>query len=391
MPSDKPLPSVARLVRAYHDGIHGQRDNRADRHSGSIYDIWGGAAAVLFARQAMRDKDMFADVYFDFAGGPGLTDRVSFEYLLDRQTDAYGYGTAILARPTAGAGAGTIWQGTRILCDTTGESDGKRTEYAVAEDTDVSAGVLTLPVPIHSTVVGVGTAIETTSSDVPAPRLGDSLWDPSWTVVRLSCADGINYEFNDDLRARARADRSRKRVGYQAEVEQACLDEGAGQVASFASDYGGPNNDWGINAIYVGDSEFAGSLDLVRRCQIRLESVRVLGADLMVLPMAVRHLPIRATVLLGEDPARFDWLGVAEDIKRAIAATFTGKGSGFTYRRDAMAGAAYKCSTYVQKLQCTTPTSDATVLVGSPPSFPASLIHYTTSPAEIILVPQANQ
>lgn len=390
MPSTSPLPNVSELERAFHDGVRGQRDKRSDRHTGSFYDHWAGVAAVLFAREAMRDRDLFHDVYFDFASDDPLTERVSFEYRQERGLAGPGMGQAVVARPTSVKGAGTIFRGSRIVCETLTEGASARSEYAVSTDTYVGPSVLTLPVPIRSVALGVGTAIDVTSSDVPTPRFDDALFDTSFSVVRLTCADGTRYEQDAPLRARARDARSLNRVGYQKSIEDACLAEGAGRVAVFSSYYGGADNDFGINVAYVGDSTFATSIDLIRRCTVRLESARVLGADLSVRPMGVARVKIDATVLLGEDPARINWLGLSEDIKRAIAATFGGSNDGFTYRRDAMAGAAYRVSSIVQSLDFTTPAGDATVLSGSPPAFPATLTHYTTTPSDIVLRPRFN-
>ena len=75
MPSTQPIPTLADLRRAYSDGIVGQRERRADTHDGSAYDLLGGMSAMLFSRQAQRDRDLFRANYFDSAEAEDLSNR----------------------------------------------------------------------------------------------------------------------------------------------------------------------------------------------------------------------------------------------------------------------------------------------------------------------------
>ena len=76
MPSTKPLPTINRLVRAASAAVTGERDPNADTRSGSLYNHTVGPTAILFAREADRDEDLFQDIYFNNASGDQLTDLI---------------------------------------------------------------------------------------------------------------------------------------------------------------------------------------------------------------------------------------------------------------------------------------------------------------------------
>lgn len=387
MPSQSPLPTVPELVRAFHNGVRAMRDKREDRHAGSIYDHMAGVSAILWSRQAQRDRDMFRSCYVDFASGHELTDRVSFEFRVDRLLDTKGIGYAVLSRPNASAGADMVWTGTQIRVLAYGGT-AVSLAYEVTANTPVGATALEIKVPIRATVAGVGVAANVTLQDVPLPVLDDPLKDPSWSVIQLTCADGTVYQKDSEYRAGARDAERKSRIGYKDSIIQACLDEGATYVAAFSSDYAGSQYDWGLNAVYVGDASFEGNATLIKRVTLKLEEVRVLGADVQVLPMSAGRLKINANVRLGVDPSAFDWIGTADDIKRAIAGSFQGASNGFTYRKDAIAGVAYQVSPRVIGMDFITPTTDHQILSTGPvPSFPPSLVHFSVLPSDIILTP----
>src|SRR5580658_11211348 len=114
MPSNLPKPTTAQLRLAAQQALTGQADIYGDTHDGSIYDNVFGPTAVLFAREADRDADLFSDCYFDNATGYALTKRGAQIYKVARILDSFGTGVLTVARPTASAGAGEFYQGTRV-------------------------------------------------------------------------------------------------------------------------------------------------------------------------------------------------------------------------------------------------------------------------------------
>jgi Baseplate J-like protein len=381
MPSVQPIPTVSNLLQAFRDGVVGQRERRADTRSGSGYDLTDGPGAILWSRQAQRDRDMFRGVYFDTAEGDDLTARGQALYGVTRFLDTYGTGVASFTRPTAGAGGGTIPAGTRIfVLPSSGIADAR--VYAVASDTPVAASALSAPaVPVRATTLGPGTAISALSSGGYLFRVDDPLWDTSWTVQSLATTDGTSFEPAADYRARVRANRFASRAGYAAAIIAACANVGATNVVLFASNWAGDSNDYGLNWCYVSDASFTGSPSLVTACAVALESVRVLGADLQVLPITTSSLSVSVTASLWDDPGNFNQNDITDAIQASVAAYFDGRKNAYAYQLDAIFGAVARASTAVQNVTINSPVSNVgvTTNVNGIPTFPAVLTRYVVS------------
>jgi hypothetical protein len=113
MPSSEPIPTVPDLIETFHAAVRSGRKN-TDKRTGALYDICAGAGALLWRRQAERDRDEFARVYFDTARGDDLDERVERKLHVERTLDTYGIGVATVSRSSAALGGGTIPEGTRI-------------------------------------------------------------------------------------------------------------------------------------------------------------------------------------------------------------------------------------------------------------------------------------
>ena len=101
MPSTIAEPTIAELVRAFHDGVRSTCDRYADGHEGGVYDHFAGVGAIHWSRQARRDTDLWRAIYFATAEGVDLTNLLADRYDFDRVTDSYGTGTASLARASS--------------------------------------------------------------------------------------------------------------------------------------------------------------------------------------------------------------------------------------------------------------------------------------------------
>ncbi len=372
MPSPLPLPTIDDLTSAFHMSVRARRDKRADGRAGSVYDFIAGISAVLWSREAQRDRDLFRAIYFDDAQGDDLTARAQQLFGIARTIDTYGRGFATFARPTAIAGEGTIWTGTRLRV--AGNLAGS-VAYAVAADVPVQATELYAVVPIRATAVGPGVAIASTSFGF----LEDPLWDPSWTVPSLTCADGTRFEPANEFRARVRTQRLAERVGYETRILQACEDAGAAEVALFRSDQAA--TDIGLNVCYVGDAGYSGSVDLVRAVTVALESVRVCGADMPVRPLVASSLSSAATIALWDDPSTFGLDQLTLTLRGVLLAEFAGSLAGYIYQRDALAGALARVSDAIQSVAFTSPSADITILVNG--QFPPTLTRYSLAPTNI--------
>jgi hypothetical protein len=344
----------------------GTRDARADVRRGSVYDHFGGAGAILFSREASRDRDLFRAVYFDTAEGNDLTALSEQRLGVDRILATHGTGTALLTRPTPAGGAGTIWEGTRILVA------GGRT-YAAASDTPVDATTTAVTVLVRAADVGPGSAVNLSGSAIG--RIDDPLWDPIWQLSAIRCEDGTALEAAADLRARARTARLAARKGYAEAIVSACVEQGAAHVALFDSDATG--TDAGLTYCYVAEEGFATSPRLLRACTAVLERHRVCGVDLQVFGMQRRSLGVSAVVALRDDPGRLPGADVA--LRDALAASF--EPTRYDYAIDELVGVLSGASPDVQTVTMTAPTQGASILASG--DMPAILTRYELGPVTL--------
>ncbi len=377
-----PLPTLAELLAAHGDGIRGLVDPTADTRRGAVYDHWAGAGALLFAREATRDRDLFRAIYFDTAEGAKLAEIARRRFGTDPVLATFGVGTASLARDTLAAGEGTVFAGTRI---TVIRPSAEPVTYAVAADTVASVSAHDLMVPIRALRRGTGTALRTAAAPGVVLRIDDPLWDATWRATSLECADGTDAESPSALRARARQARLDRRKGYAKAITDACVAEGAAHVALFASSYAGAENDHGLNWCYVGDVGYSGTDALVRRCHVGLERFRVLGADLQVRPMTPAPLTVRATARLWNDPGGFNTRELADAIAATLVGYFDRRATAFGYSLDAMVGAALAAVEPLQSLEFSQPSASAgvTTSIGSAVQFPAALRRYTLAVRDV--------
>lgn len=232
MPSTLPLPTISQLLRAGRNALRGEVDRYGDGRPGSVYDhVATGPMAILLSREADADRDAFRAIYWDDADGDDLTALVQGRLAgfapATRILDAQGTGLLKVSRTSTTAGGGTFWAGTRYAVGST--------LYEVSSDTTVSATATSASVPINALSYGPGVAIDTPGGVVQL----DPLWD-SWTVTRLTCADGTTYESADAYRARVRAALLNARNGYLPAMLAAAKSAGATYLVAFDSTYGLP-------------------------------------------------------------------------------------------------------------------------------------------------------
>ena len=366
MPASQPLPTLRDLLTASASGVVGARDARADTRRGSVYDHFSGSGAILFTREASRDRDLFRAVYLDTAEGDDLSRIVKLRFGIDRIVASAGGGTALLTRPTADAGPGTIWKGTRILLFASAASPGGSRSYAVSSDSPVGPTTTALTVPIRAVDLGPGSAVSVSGPSIA--RLDDPLWDGSWQVAAIQCSDGTLLEPAADLRARARATQLAARKGYALAITGACVAQGAAHVALLDSNV--TAQDHGLSCCYVGDAGFQTPARLVRACMVALESYRACGADLQVLGMQRAAVDVSATVTLRDDPGRLPSSEVA--LRAALSAAFAL--TRYDYDLDELAGVLARADGNVQSAVFQKPAGSVGVLVGG--QLPGVLTRY---------------
>ncbi len=357
MSSDLALPTIIELLDAFGAEVRASRFPLADVHRGAVYDIAAGVGAILWARMAERDRDLFRVCYFSGATDTDLDARIAAFNGPSRVQSTRGVGTAILRRTSASGGAGTVLEGTRISL--TGAGTLRPRVYAVAADTSVNAADLAVTVAIESEEYGEGASVDTGDLATPQMHVVDALWDASWTVDRIVCADGTERESDADYLARYRQDKIDRRMGYATAITDACKAAGAGQVALFESDHILP--DTGINRCFVGDAGFESTDDLLRACRVAVDSARVLGCDLTVFGMTRTLCTFDITLYMWDDPGRYNQDAIRVEATNAVLRYFDGGSNPYVYRFDGIRGELARSVPDMQAAALNSGPSDTTI------------------------------
>jgi hypothetical protein len=375
MPSAQPLPTIDDFVTAANKSLIGERDRYGDKHSGGIYNNAIGPMAILFAREADRDKDSFRAIYLDGADGNDLTTRVQTMWGIPRILDTFGTGSCYFTRTSGAAGNGTFYNGTRITVFGT-----PAIEYTVASDTTVAGTYAT--VPIRAVLTGKGSAVNVTGG----LQLEDPVYDPLWLPQQLVCSDGTNFEHAKAYVARARALRLNQRNGYLPQITQVCKNAGASYVVAFPSQWGLAStdfvDDYGLNALYVADGNYQSSAALVNACTVALDSARVLGADLWVGGIVQTPITVTETVTLIDAPGKLPLVPIRLAVVKALLSYFQPTAAGYLYKLNAMAGIQQKAHPAVQTVTFTLPSTEPTL---SSSMWPANLPRYTLAGRDITI------
>ncbi len=345
MPAVTKVPTIEDFREAARRGIRGWRDPNLSVRSGGGYDFTQGPAAVIWSREAQRDRDLFLQVYTESATDADRDRLVEAYYHVERVPAAYGLGTCEFTRPSAAAGAGRIYAGTRVAVLKAGYPPAV---YAVLADTDVTAAALSLPVPMRATRYGTGVAANVGSAS--GLRLDDILFDATLRPAALVVGDGTDREEDDAYLARARADLKADRVGHIARLVKTCREAGAWNVVCLHSGTFGDAQDFGLNHIYVSDANYVTTLQLQQDCFLALDAVRVAGCDVQVLGMDSATISVALTVAMNDSPGAFDLTALAADIRAAVVDEFAGRSDTWTWRTEGIRGAASKASPDIQSV-----------------------------------------
>lgn len=319
MPAPDPLPTQQEMLDAFHGEVALRKSLRqlppADGHEGALYDHAAGVGALVLGRIAERDRHEFRSIYFATAEGSRLDDLAVQRFGRARVEDTRGQGVAWIRRPTAAAGAGTIWEGTRIFVSV-GRGDPPR-YLRVSADTAVGASETELKtLAVEAEIPGPDGSIEGAAADFAALRFDDPLWDNTWQVLDVECAPGTLRERDPDYRAAIKQERLDRRPGLPPFIERVCRDAGAGLVAMFASNYLGDATDAGLNRVYVGTASGDATAALLEACRLAMPRASMAGSSVQVLGMSTVDLSVELTLKLRDAP---DNLG-AEAVRAESAA-----------------------------------------------------------------------
>lgn len=316
MPANVTLPSVDSYLQAFRGGV-ASGVKFFDSVDGSRYEVWNGVGAVLFNRITQRARGNFENTYFDTARDDALDGIVEFRYpTVDaRVQTTRGQGTATLVRASAAAGGGELYQGTRIYAAVNGSS---AKYYRLAQSYTVGATDLTLVVNIEADRPGTGQALDTTGASQTILHFEDAVFDATLQPTIVVCTDGTVKETDPQFRARARVERFERRTGYATSIIDAMKAAGAQEVVLFASDFFGDAFDHGLNRIYVADSSYSASDDLLRACRLAAFDCVMLGMSPQVLPQQRANLKLDVTVSLWQASPKTSRDGIERDIRLGI-------------------------------------------------------------------------
>lgn len=369
MPSAKPIPSLADYQTAAEQTLRGSRSSTADTHRGSAYELIHGPSSILYARQSARTKQLFRKCYTDTATGSDLERHVLAKYGVPRIPAAYGLGTMVVTRPTAGL-LGTLFAGTRAFVQINGQS----VPYLIADDTDVAAADTVISVPIRASRTGTGTRVSAGSGVTL-----ETVFDATLAASSLTCGEGTDEEDPAVYLARARQVRRDARVGYDASIESACRTAGAAEVIVLDAGDLGPALDVGLTAVYVADAGYSTSPALKKSCTLALDAIHVAGCDLQVRGMALTPVTASVAVYLVSDPSEHDLVDLGRQIVAVLVDDFARRQRYWSFRTDALQGVVQRASSEIQQAIITTTP-------GEPPvSFPAVLPKYVLAPGAITL------
>jgi len=382
MSSDLALPTIPELLAAFGAEVTARRAI-ADVHDGSLYDIAAGIGAILWARMAGRDQDLFRVCYFDSATDSDLEERIQAFGGAARVTSSRGTGTAVIRRSTTAGGSGTLWAGTRIAV--TGVGSLKPRMYRISQDTAMGA-VLSATITVEAEEAGTGASINTSQLSTPRLVWADEVWDSTWTIDSLTCADGTDRETDPVYLARYRQDKIDRRRGYAKAITDACLEAGASHVALFESDFIPP--DTGINRCFVGDAAFESTHYLINACRAAVDSARVAGCDLTVFGMTKSLCSFDLTLRMWDDPGAYNQDKIRIEATRAVQRYFGGQSNPYVYRFDGVRGELARSIPDLQDVIVNSGPSDtsiSSILDG------ASLPHLYTSANAISITLQGPQ
>lgn len=352
MPAAEQIPTLERLVNAYHGAVVSEFPH-GDTHEGAGHDHWAAAGAVMWKRVAERQKEEFSALYFYGAKATRLDDYIESHFpTKSRITATRGAGTARLSRPTNAGGSGTIWAGTRIAVGQPGSNPLRY--YLVRQDTPVSSLATSVQISIDADDTGPGKRIHVKAGERAALRIEDPLWDPTWGVTELECADGTLREEDGPCRARITAELFEERFGYESLIIKRMKEAGADLVVLFRSDYLGAAKDYGLNRIYVGDSNFESPAALLRACRLALPSCVMAGSAAQALPVTTRVVEVSVDLKFWSLPENFDTETAVANTRAAVVEYFNRLDNPFVWDLAGLRGAIQRSVEDTQEINLAT-------------------------------------
>lgn len=346
MPSNQPLPTILEMLNGAAGALWARRQI-ADGHDGSLYDVQAGVGAILWVREAVRDRDSFRACFDDWTTGDLLESRIVRKGGPARIVASRGTGQAQLQRDSAPEMPGIFLAGTRIGVAGLGSVP---RFYRLTSNTLTTGYETGLLLAIEAAEPGDGVSIDTTKLSDPRMWWEDIVLEPSWRIVSVVCSEGTCRETDQEYRARWRQSRIDRRVGYRKALSDALVAAGASYVVLLESDYADGSDDLGINRAFVADSTFQSPDSLLRACRLAADEVRVLGCDLTVWGITRTLSSFNLTATLWSGVGEVDQAAVRTSVQDGVLHYFSARDNGFCFKRDGLGADVLRSTPEVQSL-----------------------------------------
>lgn len=239
---------------------------------GDVSDFLIAAAAAMADKAIQFAAEEFRKTFVDGAREADLTTLADDHFAIIRNAATAAQASVVFARPTNGAGAGSLPIGTTI--STIEDETGQRQEYTL--DTAATFGALDLVAPaVLATAVDAGRDGNVGLNTII--NVVDALFDPTITVTNaLGAGGGNNEESDEQLRERIRAFPSTLRRGTLAALEFGALVVPAVRVATAVEGV------TGLVTVFVTDENGSSTAQMVADVILELENWRCAGSVVQV-------------------------------------------------------------------------------------------------------------
>lgn len=383
MTSNAALPTTIELLDAFSVGAIGKHEY-ADAHCFANYDALAGMGALMWARVAVRDREVFRAIYLDGCQGTALDYRIAALGGPARIRQSKGVGTVTLAWDNSGGTSpGVFLKGTRIAAI----AGTNVRYYRIAEDVVVDEKVFANPsgqssyltIGIEAETEGDSVAVDSSKTAVSL-KWEDVPYDSRWQVLDIKCVNGAAGEKDSEYLVRYREWKRLRKPGYVANISRAMLNCGAGKVAIFESDFI-DGEDYGINRVFVGGSLSQATLDA---CRLALDSCVPFGCTTTLGTMTLAPLSFDLTLKMSMSASKFNPGSVQSSAKQAIQRALRGTQAAYVFRLDALRAELSRTFQHLQATEfgVTTPSdTDVAQIVSS--GLDGNLTIYDSSNVEV--------
>lgn len=384
------LPDVNQLARDFFNGLRARRGDSIQYERLKVWDGWASGLSRLALRAILISGRRFDAAFLDRAGNGQTTipndldDYCTARGPVRRFAKKAAIGTLTFARPTAGAGSGTILKGTEVRFAYKG------TSYTYTTDLDLSIASTQLSIDVPCTASVAGAASNADGGGTVGLTLtgnGPAMFDATLKPSAISLSGGADDETNDELRERQRLwEQARERATDAAIAFGARLVNGVKRVVvakAFDTRIGG------YGYVYVGDVNWMATQSLKDAVAASLERWRGLTAT-PVSGFTTVDVVVNATLLMARPVALYDVTALKVAATAEILRYFNSRLDAYAYDITTLKGRIGRVHDEIAAVTLTSPT----VSVQSPISpsalkasggLPSRLTRYRATSANVLL------